>query len=107
MFVSDGKRAMSYAKKAFFGDFFKEHPEAKGDALAYAVFEAEGGCLERSLAYPARDHIAGETLEDGFASVGLDIEAACELVEMVSARLEDLDKVRQKLITSPIMEKIA
>jgi hypothetical protein len=108
MFVSDGKRAMSYFKKSYapIGDFLKAHPEATADALSYAVFEAEGGCLERSLAYPDRDHIAVETLEDGFGSVGLTIEAAAELVELVSNGLVELDKVRQKVITSPIIEKV-
>lgn len=104
MFTAHGKRSTAYFKRwsPRARAFFAARPDLPWqDAMGYALFAVEGGCLDRSLNWAGRDEMALETLRDEFWSVGLTLDEAGELCGLLSEDLEDLHAARQATAKSP------
>jgi hypothetical protein len=103
MFTSDGKRAMSYFRKANseVKNFFDGRlVEDFHNQFGYGLFAVDGGILDRSLHFAGRDTLAYETLVEEFSSVGMSALEAIQLGDIIEKHLDEYNAIRKKLITS-------
>ena len=95
-----GKRALAYFKKACapVREFFEENGGDNAvEALGLAVFEAEGGVLDKRLVLNGTDDIYHHAIEAYFENAGWPAEKGWGLIELVSYNIDVLHKSRRRV----------
>jgi len=96
----EGKRSLAYFRKACapVREFFEEHGEDNAvEALGLAVFEAEGGVLDRRLVLSGTNDIYHHAIEAYFENAGWPPGLGWELIELVRDNIEVLHEARRRV----------
>ena len=71
-------------------------------AVSEAVFAVEGGALDRHVVFDGSRRLFWQVIVDYMKSCGIQDRADTEkLLELVEDNLEDLDRIRRKILANP------